>query len=749
MNQTKQKTHAGGWGAIASSLYFLKREGFFKGIKTLLKVNQSKGFDCPGCAWGDADPSHRTIAEFCENGVKAVAYEATHKKANAKLFARYTVSELNELGHFEISNQGRLVEPLAYSKATDKYEPIAWEDAFTKIGSHLKALASPNDAIFYTSGRTSNEAAFLYQLFGRAFGTNNFPDCSNMCHESSGVALQESIGIGKGTVSIEDFHKAELIIIMGQNPGTNHPRMLAELEQAVKNGAKIISINPMQEVGLKGFLHPQNIPQMLANKPTKLASHYYSVRLGSDMALVQAVIHYILTHHGAKLDDEFIATHTDGFEAYKQSILEKDWATLVEQSSLSESEVVQIATLYLNSEKTICCWAMGLTQHKHGVYTIQEIVNLLLIKGNIGKEGAGACPVRGHSNVQGDRTVGITEAPKEEFLQKIEQAFTIDAPRKHGFNVIEAIEAMSAPTNNGTNNKVFVSLGGNFAAAAPDSEATHTAMKNCNLSVYISTHLNKGHLICGKESIILPCLGRTEIDMQQNIAQEITVEDSMSMVHSSKGGNLPISLKLKSEVQIIANIASATLGNTQINFQDLASDYSKIRQKIQEVLPAFNGYNDKIKQDGGFWLKNTATTREWQTPTQKANFSQNPLPDLTLAKNHLAMMTIRSHDQFNTTIYNTNDRYRGIKNDRQIIFMNPSDIASLGLKNGERVNISSHSKDNIKRSVQGFKIVSYDIKQGCAATYYPEANPLVSRNDYADKSYTPAYKFVDITVNRE
>jgi len=742
-NQHLNVKSAGGWGALISSGKFLMREGFFKGSQTLFRLNQVEGFDCPGCAWPDPEDKERSMTEFCENGVKAIAFETTNKRASSELFSQKTVSQLNELDVYSITNQGRLTEPFYYNRAKDKYEPISWESAFDVVSKHLKSLDNPDDAIFYTSGRTSNEAAFLYQLMGRMLGTNNFPDCSNMCHESSGVGMGESVGIGKGTVSLEDFDKAELIMIFGQNPGTNHPRMLSELQKANKRGAKIVSINPLKEAGLVSFVHPQDVGQMLTNKATPISTNYYQVKLGSDMALIQAIIKYILENYSITLDLEFIEKHTAGFEEYKKEILSKDWNELVKQTSLNKEEIIEIAELYVNSEKTICCWAMGLTQHEHGVATIEEVMNLLLLKGNIGKEGAGACPVRGHSNVQGDRTVGISEAPKEEFLQKIDSVFNFKSPRSHGYDVVHAIKAMHKEKN-----KVFIGLGGNFADAAPDTKITYEALRSCNLTVHISTHLNKSHLICGKEALILPCLGRTELDIQQNGVQSVTVEDSMSMVHPSKGRNIPASRDLKSEPAIIAGIADATFGKSKVDFIDLISDYNKIREKIEEVLPSFVSYNDSMESKKGLELYNSAKNRVWDTPTKKANFIVNEAPNLSLEENHLSLMTMRSHDQFNTTVYDTNDRYRGIENKRRIIFLNEKDINKLGFKNGDHVNIQSHSKDNVKREVLNFEIVSYDIKEGCAGAYFPEATPLVSIEHFDKKSFTPSYKFIDITLEK-
>jgi len=740
MNKENLK-YAGGAGALSSSIKFILRDDFIKSSKSLLKLNQVNGCDCPGCAWPDPSPKERSFAEFCENGVKAIAYETTKQRASKDFFANNKVKDLTKLEVYELSQKGRLCEPLSYNRQKDIYEAISWDKAFLLIAKHFKKLTNPNDAILYTSGRASNEAAFLYQLFGRVLGTNNFPDCSNMCHESSGVAMNKNIGVGKGTVKLEDFNKAKLIMVFGQNPATNHPRMLASLQEARKNGAKILSFNPLKEAGLLGFIHPKDFKSMLFSTPSQISTHYYQVSLGSDMAILQAVIFYILKNHRNKLDFEFIEKHCHGFEDYEKHILSQDFKNLVKHSSLNEKEIKEIADLYLESSKTICCWAMGLTQQEHGVASIEEVINLLLLKGNIGKSGAGACPVRGHSNVQGDRTVGIDDMPKEDFLKSIDKAFSIKSPREHGVNVINAIKVMAKEKN-----KVFIALGGNFAEATPDSKLCYEALEACDLSVYISTHINKSHLLCGKSSLILPCLGRTEIDVQSSGKQSLSVEDSMSVVHSSQGRNKPISSFLKSESEIIAKIANATLGKDKIDFLDLASDYDKIREKIEEVLPIFKDYNKKIKNSSGFVLQNTASQRIWNTDTKRANFSNNLVPNLELKSKHLALMTMRSHDQFNTTVYAKNDRYRGIENKRKIIFINPKDIELFGFKNGDLVDIYSHNKDDIKRSVKGFEIISYDIKQGCAGAYFPEANPLISIEHHDKQSFTPAYKFIDISL---
>jgi len=738
------KNSAGGWGALKSSMKFLKREGFIKGNKTLLKMNKPGGFDCPGCAW--PDPKDYSMTEFCENGVKALTYETTYKRATSALFMDKTVTELNSWDDFTLEDQGRLTEPFSYNAKTDKYEAIPWDEAFTLIADELKALADPNEAVFYTSGRTSNEAAFLYQLMVRMFGTNNFPDCSNLCHESSGVGMSETVGIGKGTVQIEDFHTAEAIFVFGQNPGTNHPRMLAELQHAAKNGCKIVSFNPLKEAGLVGFLHPQHVGAMLSNSKTLISSHYYQPRVGGDLAALRGMIKYILEQEesvGGIIDKKFIEEHTSEFPEFSKKVKSESWEFLIEQSGLRKEEIVEAADVYIKAKSVICCWAMGLTQHEHGVANIQEVISLLLLKGNIGRGGAGACPVRGHSNVQGDRTVGITENPKEGFLNNLDKAFGIKSPRKHGYSAVHAIKAMATGEA-----KVFFGMGGNFASATPDTELTFKALQNCSLTVHVSTHLNRSHVIHGKKALILPCLGRSELDMQASGKQAVTVEDSMSMVHASSGSNLPASTSLKSEPAIAAGIGKALFPEGPVDWDKYIANYELIRDKMAEVMPAFSGYNEKIKQPGGFHLRNSASEREWNTATGKARFMSNDVPQLALNNGRLRLMTVRSHDQYNTTIYDYNDRYRGIKGERMVIFLNESDIASRGFTEGDRVDITSHAKDGKLRVAKGFKIVSYDIPQGCASAYFPETNVLVGIDEIAHKSHTPMSKFIEITIEK-
>ena len=735
---------AGGWAAVKSSMKISKREGFFKSTKTLFRMNQPGGFDCPGCAW--PDPKNPSLAEFCENGVKALNYETTKKRATRALFMDKTVTELMSWDDFSLEDKGRLTEPFSYNAETDKYEAISWDAAFELMATEFKALPTADDAFFYTSGRTSNEAAFLYQLFGRMYGTNNFPDCSNMCHESSGVAMAETIGIGKGTVQLDDFEEADAIYVFGQNPGTNHPRMVGDLQKAAQRGCKIVSFNPLKEAGLSGFIHPQDPKGMLMNKATPISTHYYQVQVGGDMAAVRAMIRYILEQDeqcGGILDREFIAEHCHGFDDFCEQVMQEDWDFMIQQSGLTKDEIVEAAEVYINAKKVICCWAMGLTQQKHGVATIQEVMSLLFLKGNIGREGAGACPVRGHSNVQGDRTVGINEHPSEEFLASLDKVFNIQSPRKHGKSVVHAIRSMYDEPG-----KVFFAMGGNFASATPDTELTWKALQKCRLTVHVSTHLNRSHLLTGDKALILPCLARSESDMQASGPQSVTVEDSMSMVHASTGRNLPASRGLKSEPAIVAGLAKAILGSDLVDWDALMGDYSLIRNKIEEVLPAFKDYNKGIQQKGGFHLRNSAAEREWNTKTGKANFVANILPEMSVKAGRLKLMTLRSHDQYNTTIYDYNDRYRGIKGERMVLFMNVDDMKGRSLTESDRVLVKSYAKDGKVREATGFRPVAYDIPRGCVSAYFPEANVLVGLDEIAEKSHTPMSKFIEVDLER-
>ena len=741
----KPEDKAGGWGALVSSLQFLRRESFLKGNATLLRMNQPGGFDCPGCAW--PEPKHASVTEFCENGVKALTYETTSKRAAPEMFAAHTVSEMRDWDDFTLENTGRLTHPMAYNPTTDHYEPVGWGEAFARIANHLRSLGSPDEAIFYTSGRTSNEAAFLYQLFGRLYGTNNFPDCSNMCHESSSVGMRESLATGKGTVTLEDFDHADAIFIFGQNPGTNHPRMLTELEKASKRGARVISFNPLREAGLLNFTHPQHALDMLFGRSTPISSHYYQLRVGGDLAAVRAMAKHILEKAAAAsavLDGDFLSRHTHGFDDYRRLVLETPWDLLLDQCGLTRGQIAEAAEVYLGAKSVICCWAMGLTQHRHGVANVQEIVNLLLLRGNIGRPGAGPCPVRGHSNVQGDRTMGITEEPSEDFLVRLEKEFAFTAPRRRGYPVVLAIKAMAEGRG-----KFFLGMGGNFASATPDSDFTWEALRRCDMTVHVSTHLNRSHIVHGKQALILPCLGRSEADIQACGRQSVTVEDSMSMVHASTGSNRPASEHLMSEPAIVAGLGKALFPGGPVDWDALVADYDRIRERIEAVIPGFADYNAKIRQPGGFRLRNAAAHREWKTATGRANFVVNPLPDLTVAPGRLRLTTLRSHNQYNTTIYDSGDRYRGIEGERHVVFLNPVDMRERGLDEKSRVTICSHAADGRERRAPGFRPVYYDIPRGCAAAYYPETNVLVGIDEHAVKSLTPMSKYIEVTLESE
>ena len=744
-NVQKYDSPAAGWGALLASAQTLNQEKAINAIPALMKMNQPSGFDCPGCAW--PEPEKTSITEFCENGVKAIAAESTSKRVSREFFESHTVESLRSWSDYDLEQQGRLTEPMAYDLQTDRYNPISWNDAFNLIAENLSTLENPNQAVFYTSGRTSNEAAFLWQLFGRTLGTNNFPDCSNMCHESSGVALTESIGIGKGTVQLEDFEEADLIFVIGQNPGTNHPRMLSVLQQAARRGCQIVTFNPILERGLEKFIHPQEALQMMTGTSSSISTHYFQPIIGGDLALLQGLIKAVLgveeTHKNV-LDKEFLENHTSGFSELKDEIGKTDWTVIESESGLSRTQIEEVASLYCNSQRVIACWAMGLTQQKHAVSTIQSIVNLLLLRGNIGRPGAGVCPVRGHSNVQGDRTVGITEHPSESFLKNLDHQFGISSPRDSGFNTVQTIQAMESERV-----RVFMAMGGNFARATPDSSRTEKALKKCDLTVQVTTKLNKSHLAHGKKALILPCLGRSELDVQASGEQSVTVEDSMGAVHASKGTNQPASANLKSEVAIVVGMAKATFPENQKMWTALQDDYRLIRDKIEAVLPElFSDYNKKINQPGGFRLFNSAAARKWNTKTGKARFISKPLQLLQLPPGQLRLMTIRSHDQYNTTIYGMNDRYRGIFGTRRIIFMNLKDMESLGIEHGQEVVIQSHMEDGRKRQVSGFHAVRYNIPQGCAASYFPETNELIAVEYCADRSFTPISKLIPVTVHK-
>lgn len=739
------KENSVGLGALESSFEHIRAYmDATDAIKTTFRMNQKGGFDCPGCAWPDPDDERSVLGEYCENGVKALAEEATNRHITAAFFRENSVQQIAQWSDFEIGKKGRLTEPMLLQEGTTHYEPITWQQAFELIAKELNALSSPDEALFYTSGRTSNEAAFLYQLFVRAFGTNNLPDCSNMCHESSGVALSETLGIGKGSVTLEDLHHAEVIIVMGQNPGTNHPRMLSALEKCKENGGQIISVNPLPEAGLIKFTNPQS-PLKLLKGGTALTDLFLQIKINGDVPLLKALIYLLLEAEEKKpnsvFDWEFIQEKTTGFEAFIQDVKAQNFMQLVEDTGISEANIREAAALIQHKKRIIVCWAMGLTQHKNAVDNIREIVNLLLIKGSIGKKGAGTCPVRGHSNVQGDRTMGIWEAPKPAFLDKLQNVFSFNPPRKHGFSVVEAIEAMHDGRA-----KVFFAMGGNFLSATPDTDFTAEALRKCTLTVHVSTKLNRSHLIHGKQALILPCLGRTDQDLQQGEEQFVSVENSMGVVSSSKGVLDPPSEQLKSEVAIVAELAQATLGNRlPIDWKHLGSHYDHIRDVIEQVIPGFEQYNERIRKPGGFYLPNGAREQNFNTSTGKAQFTVNAYEPILLQDGEFVMMTIRSHDQFNTTIYGLHDRYRGIFNERRVVLMNREDIKKYGFKPRQVVHLTSNYGDTIRTAHQ-FLIVPYNIPAGCVATYFPEANVLIPLDLQAHTSKTPASKSVVVQV---
>ena len=733
--------------AVASALNHIKNEvGLAKGLGLLKNLNQKYGFDCPGCAWPDPDEKRAFLAEYCENGAKAVAEEATRNKVSPLFFSTYSVSSLAKLSDYEIGKKGRITQPVYLPEGADYYKEISWKEAFNLIADELNALDSPDEAIFYTSGRTSNEAAYLYQLFVRQFGTNNLPDCSNMCHESSGAALTETLGIGKGSVTLDDFNHTDLIIVIGQNPGTNHPRMLTALGEAKKKGSKIITINPLPEVGLLNYKDPQN-PLKWVGSGQDLTDLFLQVKINGDVALLKIILKLMLKQEEdvpySVFDYDFIKSKTYGIEDLLDDLETYSIDYLLPQTGLSLDEIKKAADLIINNEKIIICWAMGLTQHKNAVDNIREIVNILLLKGSIGKKGAGTCPVRGHSNVQGDRTMGIWEKPKHDFLDNLEKEFSFKAPRKHGFDVVDAIEAMHKKKA-----KVFFGMGGNFISATPDTEYTADALLNCNLTVQVSTKLNRSHLIHGKKALILPCLGRSEKDFQSSGEQFISVENSMGVVHKSQGHLKPCSEDLLSEAAIVAGLANATLKNSTTNWTKLVSNYDFIRDKIEATIDGFNNYNKRVRIDGGFYLPNNARENNFEvTHTKKANFSVNSPSDIILKENQFMMMTIRTHDQYNTTIYGLNDRYRGVLNERRVIFMNADDMKSLGLEKLDLVDLTSHFNDEV-REAKGFLALPYSIPKQCTATYFPEANVLVPIKSTATISNTPTSKTVIISIKK-
>lgn len=741
------KKSAAGIPAILESLKQVVSEaGAARGLKALNNMNQKGGFDCPSCAWPDPDDDRSTLGEYCENGAKAVAEEATLKKLTPEFFAKHSVQELAALTDYEIGRKGRLAQPLFLPHGGTHYQPITWDDAFHKIATTLNKLSSPDEAVFYTSGRTSNEAAFLYQLFVREYGTNNLPDCSNMCHESSGVALGESLGIGKGSVKLEDLYEAEVIIILGQNPGTNHPRMLSALQKAKANGARIIAVNPLPETGLMGFNNPQQLKGLLG-MDTHLTDIFLPVIINGDMALLKA-IEYLLWQYeqrepGKVFDHAFIEKNTADYDAFISDLQQQDPEKLAQACGISLQQIREVADLLKDKTKIIACWAMGLTQHVNAVDTIKEVVNLLLLKGSIGKPGAGTCPVRGHSNVQGDRTMGIYEKPSQQFLDTIANNFHFKPPAKHGYDVVEAIKAM-----HGGKAAVFFAMGGNFLSATPDTLYTAAALRKCLLTVHVSTKLNRSHLVHGHEALILPCLGRSDKDLMNGEEQFVTCENSMGVIQLSKGVLQPVSDQLLSEAVIVCRLAKATLGTrSAVNWDKYLQHYDHIRTDIERTIPGFGDYNQRVRDAGGFYLPNCNREGSFSTITKKAHFNIAPVTTIHLHEGELLMMTIRSHDQFNTTIYGLNDRYRGIYKERRVILMNRADMDHRQLKQGDVVNIYNHH-GGVERVAHKFIVVPYPIPPKCAATYFPETNVLVPVNSVAKKSNTPVSKAVVITVRK-
>ncbi len=713
--------------------------GPVRAAQTLTRINQVDGFDCQGCAWPDPDAGHRHAAEFCENGAKAVAEEATKQLLDREFFARHSVADLSERSEYWLGKQGRITEPMVLRPGATHYEPISWDDAFGTIARHLNALESPDQAVFYTSGKVSNEAAFVYQLFVRSFGTNNLPDCSNMCHESSGTALVETIGIGKGSVSLDDIHRARLVVVVGQNPGTNHPRMLSALEEAKRNGARIISVNPLEEAGLVRFKNPQKA-RGVVGAGTALSDLHLPVRINGDLALFQAIGHLLVEWDA--LDHEFLATHATGFEDYAAHLSALDWDRVEEATGLTRAQITEAATWFRDSDATITCWAMGITQHRNAVGTVKEIVNVALLQGNIGKPGAGVCPVRGHSNVQGDRTMGIWERVPDHFLDALDAEFSITSPRHHGYDTVAAIHALQDGAA-----RVFFAMGGNFVAASPDTEVTEAAMRRAALTVQVSTKLNRSHVVTGGEALILPALGRSERDLTGGREQRVTVEDSMSAVHASRGPLAPASEHLRSEVDIVCSTALATLGaDHPVPWAELRADYTEIRRRIARVVPGCEDYDTRVDTPGGFVLPHPPRdSRTFQTPSRRAVLSVTPFEVLQVPDGRLLLQTLRSHDQFNTTIYGLDDRYRGIKGGRRVVFVHPDDIAALGRSEGDVVDLvgewtDPRTGDYSERVARDFRIVGYDQPRGCAAAYYPETNPLVPLDHTAEGSRTPASK---------
>ncbi len=747
----KPYTEAAGLTAIVKSVeHVLSGTGLVRGLKILADLNQKDGYDCPSCAWPDPDGDRSKLGEYCESGAKAVADEIMDKHtASPVLFQRYSVADLLQKSDLWLGQQGRLTQPMILKPGSTNYEPIAWNDAFQLIANELNALNSPNEAIFYTSGRTSNEAAFLYQLFVRMYGTNNMPDCSNMCHESTSVALGASIGLGKASVKYDDYEKADVIMIMGQNPGTNAPRMLTPLEEAKRKGAKIIAVNPLHETGLLAFKYPQSVRDMVFGGQ-KLTDIFLQIPINTDLALLKAMCKILLEeenksatagHPGRVIDLDFIRQYTAGYDAFVKSLDQFELNDLAAQCSLTVDQIREAVDLFTYTPRLIICWAMGLTQHRNAVETINEVINLLLLKGSIGIEGGGASPIRGHSNVQGDRTMGIWEKPKPEFLDSLKRVFAFEPPREHGYDTVAAVEAMHEGKAS-----VFFGMGGNFAMAVSDTNYTAEALKRCKLTVHVSTKLNRSHLLTGETALILPCLGRTDRDIQATGEQFVSCESTTGVVAQSHGAVAPVVSTLKSEVAIVGELAKATLaGKSTVNWDDLIGNYDLIRDLIEKTIPGFDKYNEQIRKPGGFYLPNGPRVREFKTADGKAHFTINTPTHHQLQPGELMLMTIRSHDQFNTTIYGNDDRYRGVYNERRVVFMHPDDIGNLGVQEKQVVDLHSQYSGK-RRTAHQFVVVPYDIPRGCAAAYFPETNVLVPIDSKAEKSHTPTSKSIVITV---
>ncbi|MFE7502059.1 FdhF/YdeP family oxidoreductase [Streptomyces albidoflavus] len=746
LSVTPPKTWATGVPAVTHALeYALGQTSVRRTALTLLNINQAKGFDCPGCAWPEPAPGKRHRNEYCENGGKHIADEATSRRVTAGFFREHSIAELDTKSDYWLNQQGRLTEPMVKRPGATHYEPVGWDEAFGILADELRSLASPDEALFYTSGRLNNEAAFLLQLFARAYGTNNLPDCSNMCHESSGSALGETLGIGKGSVSLDDIHEADLVFVVGQNPGTNHPRMLSALEETKQNGGQVVAVNTLPEAGLMRFKHPQKARGVIG-RGTEIADQFLHIRAGGDLALFQALNLLLLEAEdgapGTVLDHAFIASDTTGFEAFAEHARKTRWEDVLEATGLTREEIEEVHRRVLAGRKVIVCWAMGLTQQKHGVPSIREIVNFLLLRGSIGRPGAGVCPVRGHSNVQGDRTMGVWERMPREFLDALGREFSFTPPAHHGLDAVDSIRAMRDGRAS-----FFLGVAGNFVRATPDSEVTEAALRRCRLTAQISTKLNRSHTVCGETALILPTLGRSDRDVQEGGLQFYTVEDSMSEVHASRGRLAPASPHLLSEVAIISRLARRTLGDEPaIPWEEFERDYGTIRDRISRVVPGFEEFNARVDRPGGFTLPNPVNEGVYPTPSGKAVFTRNEFTMLRAPEGHLILQTLRSHDQWNTVPYAMNDRYRGIHNARRVVLVNPADLAALGLADRDLVDLVGVWEDGRERRAPAFRVVSYPTSPGSAAAYYPETNVLVPLDSVADISNCPTSKGVVVRL---